>query len=275
MRNISILFTCLILLCSFSSCRKNNAYDLKSNVNVSNDVILSVSSFTTIFNLLIKARLDPSLALNGYTRIDGANITYDSVKREYDFGFGITLSPDSVQRTGKIKVVVTGDLLQKGSYAKVSFQNYYEDYGKVDGIDSIANEGVNAFSQIVFSVIGSQDTINKVYGGGFITYKMDCKYDALASSLISGGDILFLLRGSISGISSKGYDFSASIRDTLQDAFSCPWIKKGIIDVHLPDAQVTDGYIDFGSTNVCSDMIWYYFEGCAFKVIKNKFFLKN
>jgi hypothetical protein len=244
-------------------------------VNVSNDVILSVSSFTTIFNLLIKARLDPSLALNGYTRIDGANITYDSVKREYDFGFGITLSPDSVQRTGKIKVVVTGDLLQKGSYAKVSFQNYYEDYGKVDGIDSLANEGVNAFSQMVFSLTGSQDTINKVYGGGFIRYKMDCKYNAPASSLVFGGDILFLLRGSISGISSKGYNFSASIRDTLQDAFSCPWIKAGIIDVHLPDAQVTDGYIDFVSTNVCSDMIWYYFEGCAFKVIKNKLFLKN
>ncbi len=275
MKKISILFTGLIVLCLFFSCRKNNAYDLKPNVNVSNDVILSVSSFTAIFNILIKARLDHSLAENGYTQIDGANIIYDSVKREYDFGFGSTLSPDSVQRSGTVRVVVTGDFLQKGSYAKVSFQNYYEDYGKVDGIDSIANEGTNAFSQLVFSVFVSQGTITKVYGGGIINYTMNGNYKTTASSLVPGGDILFLLQGSISGISSKGHNFSASIRDTLQDDVSCPWLKGGIINVHVPDAQVTDGYIDFVSSDGCSDVFWYYFEGCAFKVIKNKLYLKN
>jgi hypothetical protein len=275
MKKTLIFFIVLILFCLFYSCRKNSTYDLKPNVNVANDVILSVSSFTAIFNLLIKARLDPSLASHGYTHIDGANINYDSVKREYDFGFGSTISPDSVQRTGTVKVVVSGDILQKGSYAKVSFQNYYEDSGKVDGIDSIANEGANVFSQMVFSVYVFQGTINKVYGGGTITYDMNGKYKTTASSLVPGEDILFLMQGSISGISSKGHTFSASIRDTLQNVFSCPWIKDGIIDVHLPDAQVPDGYIDFISTDGCSDVIWYYFEGSDFKVRKNKMYLKN
>lgn len=100
MKKKSIIFTGLILLCLFYLCRKNSTYDLKSNVNVANDVILSVSSITAIFNLLIKARLDSSLVLTGYAQIDAANITYDSAKREYDFGFGTRISPDSVQRTG-------------------------------------------------------------------------------------------------------------------------------------------------------------------------------
>jgi hypothetical protein len=104
---------------------------------------------------------------------------------------------------------------------------------------------------------------------------MNGNYKTTASSLVPGGDILFLLQGSISGISSKGHNFSASIRDTLQDDVSCPWLKGGIINVHVPDAQVTDGYIDFVSSDGCSDVFWYYFEGCAFKVIKNKLYLKN
>ncbi len=275
MKRTSIYFMSIILFCLFFSCGKNNSYDLKPNVNVANEVILSLSSVTTIFNLLIKARLDPTLALNGYTHIDGANIIYDSMRREYDFGFGTTISPDSVQRTGTVRVVVTGNLLQKGSYAKVSFQNYYEDSGKVDGNDSIANEGVNTFSQMVFAVYGFHDTINKKYGGGIITFNLTAIYKTTASSLVPGADILFLLQGSISGLSSKGYVFSASVQDTLLDAFSCPWIKGGIMDVHLPAAEVTDGYIDFVTSDGCSDVIWYYFEGCAFKVRKNKFYLKN
>jgi hypothetical protein len=275
MKKISILLLGIILLFLFQSCKKNKSYDLGPNVNTSNDVILSLSSYTAIFNLLIKARLDTSLAKHGYASIDSANITYDSLKMEYDFDFDLAISPDCIKRSGRIAVLVSGDILQKGSYARALFQSYYEDNGKVDGIDSIVNEGINAFGQVVFSVIFSHGTINKAFGGGTINVEINGKYKTLSSSLVSGNDILFLVQGNISGLSSKGYTFSASIRDTLQDSFSCPWIKGGIIDVHVPEAEIPDGYIDFVTGDGCSDVIWYYFNTSEFNVRKNKFYLKN
>ncbi len=275
MKKNLILLLGIILLFFSQSCRKNNSIDLNPNVNVSNDVIISISSYTAVFNLLMKARLDTSLAMYGDVWIDNAYITYDSLKMEYDFNFYSIKSPDSVRRSGRIAVLVSGDILQKGSYARVFFQNYLEDYGKVDGIDSITNEGVNAFGQVVFSDNLSHGSITKFIGGGTISVDITSKYKTPASSLVSGMDILFLVEGNISGLSSKGHTFSASIRDTLQDSFSCPWIKGGIIDVHIPEAEIPDGYIDFVADDGCSDVIWYYFNTSEFKVWKNQFYLKN
>jgi hypothetical protein len=275
MKKIFLLLMGIILLFFFQSCKKNKAYNLAPNVNVANDVILSSSSFTTIFNLLIKARLNPSLTLNGYATIDGANVTYDSAVPEYVFGFGSALSPDSVQRNGSIIVLMSGDILQKGSYAKVSFQSYSEDNGKVDGDDSITNEGVNALNQIVFSDYVSNGTMVKRISVGTINVNINSTYKALNSTLVPGGDILFLIKGTFSGLSSKGHPFSAYILDTLQDSFSCPWIEGGIINVHVSDSQVPDGYIDFVSSDGCSDVIWYYFDDSSFKVRKNQYYLMN
>ncbi len=275
MKKISLLLAGILLLFFFQSCKKNKAYDLRPNVNVSNDVILSVSSYTTIFNLLIKARLDPSLTLNGYAFFDGANIFYDSVTPEYEFGFGSYLSPDSVQRSGWITVLMSGDMLYKGSYAKVSFLNYFEDYGMVSGTDSIVNEGVDALNQMVFSDHISNGSIDKGLGGGVIIVNINTTYKAPNSTLIPGGVILFLMQGTLSGVSSKGHPFSAYILDTLKDAVSCPWIEGGIINVHVSDAQVQDGHIDFISSDGCSDVIWYYCDDSSFKVRKNKYYLKN
>ena len=265
-----------ILLLLFISCKKvtNTHTDLNPNVNSSNDVILSLSSYTTLFNRIIKARLDTSLAHSGNAFFDGAIVTYDSTLNEYIFAFG-PACPDSVLRSGEISVKVTGDLLQKGAYAKAYFGNYYEDYGKVNGADSITNLGINNEGQMVFSMNVSRGTINKNYGGGTISVEINSTFKGVVSSLTSGSDLVFLLSGNISGISSKGHGFTGVIRKTLQDSFNCPWITAGIIDMNVPESEIPDGYIDFVSADGCSDVIWYYFNNSSFMVHKNKNFLKN
>ncbi|MGA3014991.1 MAG: hypothetical protein ABSD71_13265, partial [Bacteroidales bacterium] len=168
MKKLYLLLIVIILAGTNQSCRKNTVYNLTSDVNVANDVILSVSSYTAVFNLLIKSRLNSSLMTSGSTYIDGAYITYDSVSHEYKFVFGTQISPDSVQRSGWIIVDLSGDLLRQGTYAKVTFWNYYEDYGEVSGNDSIVNEGTNALSQVVFHDYITHGTMDKGLGGGII-----------------------------------------------------------------------------------------------------------
>ena len=275
MKKLYLLLILIIVAGINQSCRKNTAANLSSDVNVSNDAVLSISSYTSIFNLLIKARLNSSLTSRGYAFIDGANVTYNSGIPEYDFGFGSQLSPDSIQRTGWIKIIMSGDILLQGSFANVSFHNYYEDYGMVNGTDSIVNEGTNALNQMVFHNYILQGNIDKGMGDGILTVNLNEKLKIPASSLVQGHEILFLIQGTISGKSSKGYTFSATTRDTLLNSLSCPWINGGIIDVNIPDVQVPGGYIEFGKTKGCSDIIWYYFENSAFRVKKNKYYLSN
>lgn len=275
MKKISAVLLSSFLLICFCSCRKNKSIDLNPDVNVANDVILSVSSYTNILNFLVKARLDTSLARQGFAYIDSAYTTYDSIKREYDFNFSMTMSPDSVRRSGQIAVIVSGDILQKDTYAHVFFHDYYEDYGRVAGTDSIRNQGVDNSSRMVFSDNVTGGSMEKLLGGGTIRVKLDGTYKAVASSLFAGGNIQFFFRGNISGVSSKGYSFSASTSDSLVDSFTCPWIKGGIINVSIPDANVKEGYIDFLAGDGCSDLICYYFDTSKFRVWKNQYYLQN
>jgi hypothetical protein len=211
----------------------------------------------------------------GHTAIDGAYVSFDSAKMQYHFSFYGAVSPDSVTRTGDIRVKVTGDILQPGSSAAVIFDNYYEDRGLVSGNDSITNEGINSQSQMVFLNKISNGYIFKYYGSGAILVNLSNKYETSPSSLVTGQDILFLVSGSIAGQSSASYDFSASIRGTLEDAFSCPWIRSGIIDMQVPAAEVPDGYIDFVAGDGCSDTLYYTFNESVFKVLKKALWLKN
>ncbi|MCX6247961.1 MAG: hypothetical protein NTW10_09520 [Bacteroidetes bacterium] len=275
MRKFSILAAGIILLLSYGSCKKNKSIDLNPDVNAANDVILSVSSYTTIFNLMIKARLDHDLLTTGMAMIDKAVATFDPEKMEYGFTFLGDISPDSVRRSGNIRIALSGDILLKGSSALLTLKDYYEDEGLVGGTDSIFNEGVNGTGHLVFSNHVSGGVINKAVEGGTIHVSMVLSFSAPSSSLVSGQDILFLEQGTLSGLSSKGHSFSASFRDALQDALSCPWLKNGIIDLQVSDTDLPDGMIDFMTADGCSDVIWYYFGNSEFKVRKNKFFLKN
>ena len=274
MKKFYLLLSLFILMLPHYSCKKNTSCDLNPNVNSSNDVILSLSSYTTIFNLIIKARLDSSITHLGYGAVEGAQVLYNSTLNEYQFLFN-NLCPDSVLRSGVINVKVTGDLLQQGSFARVYFENYYEDFGKVNGTDSIANEGVNSSGQMVWSMHVSGGNINKAYGGGEISLDINATFKVAVNDLSYGSDIVFLVKGNMAGISSKGYEFHASVRDTLRDSFSCPWIKDGIVDLHIPGSEIPDGTINFMSESGCSDVFWYYFGNSSFRIHKNKEFLKN
>ncbi|MCX6245509.1 MAG: hypothetical protein NTU98_12515 [Bacteroidetes bacterium] len=275
MKRAAILLLGLIILFFGQSCKKNESFDLLPDKNVANDVILSISSYSTIFNLLIKSRLNAEVQNTGHATIDGAGITYDSTKRQYRFTFYGVPCPDSVERFGVIRVNLSGDILQTGISARVIFDYYSEDRGTVTGIDSIVNEGINPQGQMVFLNTVRYGYMNKYYGPGAILANLTNRYKADAASLTGGQSIVFLVSGAISGQSSRGYSFNASIRGTLQDAFSCPWIVGGIIDVEVPSAEVPSGYIDFVTGDGCSDTLYYTFNESLFKVLKRKLWLKN
>jgi hypothetical protein len=275
MKKTEVLLLCILLLAYSVSCRKNNTYDLRPNVNVANDVILSISAFSHVFNLLIRARLDSSVVHTGSGYIDGAAVRYDSSERKYYFEFNGLVYPDNVERSGNLEVKVSGDILQSGSYATVVFRDYYEDGGKVSANDSIHNNGINSQGQVVFSDYITSGSMFKYYGGGTIQVKISTLYKTVPASFAGDRDILFLVRGGISGHSSGGYSFTAPIRDSLTDALTCPWIEGGIIDIRISGVQVPEGTIDFVSSDGCSDTLCYYFNGNAYKVLKNALNLKN
>lgn len=245
------------------------------NVNVSNDIVIAQSSYTWAFNLLIKARLDPVLTATGYSVIDNANVTFDAAAGEYYFDYFTVKCSDSVVRTGRIHAKLTGDLLQQGSFCHIFFQNYSEDYQAINGNDSIYNKGVNASNLMVFDDVISNGLISIYPGNGAITFNAVNQFKTNSTSLAGGQDILFLITGSSSGLSSGNYAFTASVRDSLLDSFSCPWIKGGIIDVHVPGVDVTDCTIDFIAGDGCSQLLYYYINGILIKLLKNKDYLKN
>jgi hypothetical protein len=172
-------------------------------------------------------------------------------------------------------VNLSGDILQPGTSASVIFDYYYEDHGMVTANDSIVNEGINPQGQMVFLNTVRYGYMFKYYGPGAILANLTNRYKVDAASLTGSQNIVFLVSGAVSGSSSRGYEFNATIRGTLQDSFNCPWIEGGIIDVEVPAAEVPSGYIDFATGDGCSDTLYYTFSESLFKVLKKKLWLKN
>jgi hypothetical protein len=107
-----------------------------------------------------------------------------------------------------------------------------------------------------------------------ITWSSERQFSTDANSFAQPGNIIFLMEGTCTGISSKDYSFSATL-NTLTDNINCPWILDGIIHLSIPDAGYTTGTVDFIPNDGCSNKLLYTFEGHIFYLWKNERYLKN
>jgi len=257
------------------SCHKNTEVDLKPNMNVANDVVISECAYKYIFNMIVKAQINPALKANHVTWIDSAWVSYNTSESEFVFEFSGKMCQDSVQRSGKFEAEFDSSFLKPGSTTMVLFDNYYDGTNRIDGTDSIVYNGITTGKRMVFTNYIEHGTILKGSANyTTITWSSERQFSTDANSFAQPGNIIFLMEGTCTGISSKDYSFSATL-DTLTDNINCPWILGGIIHLSIPGSGYTTGTVDFITNDGCSNKMKYTFEGNTFYLWKNPQYLKN
>jgi len=264
MKNLVIFLFGLALLFAGTACKKNQSYDLKPNLNVANDNILSHRPFINVFNMIVKASRDSALQQQHHSLIDSASVTLSPDNKKLTFIYSGTLCPDSVRRKGGFEVVLDTSFFVEGTKAFVTFKNYFEDSHYIIASDSMIFSNSTSDSKMVYTnyisdALITKDSLRVIHWNGLITF-------TLPPEILQNGNnpVQIEVNGSATGISSMGYGFRSTITSSLLEYLDCPWILDGKMELFIPDAVIRGGTIGFISKTTCNNLIDYDFEGTVY-----------
>lgn len=257
------LLLCSILFILFYSCNKNNDNNTNNSdsetttasdysfAQTTNDDAASMSSQTEDDRL--SGSFGGSVTDSSYSLLLGSctTISLDTVAMPHlltiDFGSTNCLCFDGKYRRGKIIVSFIKRYRDSGSSHTIAFSNYYVNNYKVEGTQTVVNNGHNAKGNITFSIQTSSvitDTTGKQ-----LTFTSTRTREWIAGESTIGlhgwSDDVYSITGSASGTSFNGASYSANITSPLLIALSCRWVEQGTI-AFTPSGELTRT-IDFGS----------------------------
>jgi len=156
------LMVAALAIISFTSCTKNPVIDQES-LDFADDEALSDAVFEDVFNTVDNADIILEDFQKGEASKTVVADTCPTVTIDHpvdaiwpktitiDFGTEC-IGPFENTRSGKIIIVVTGRRLDPGSKKTVTFDNYYFNGIKVEGIKEVENLGLNNNQNMEFSV---------------------------------------------------------------------------------------------------------------------------
>ena len=184
-----------------------------------------------------------------------------------DFGDTNCLCYDNKNRRGKILVEISDRYRNFGSTYIVTFDNYYVNDYKVEGMKTVVNNGENQAGNLYYSVTVSDAQITKP-DGGIIAWNSDRIREWIAgeSTLLWIYDDEYLITGSSNGTNSNNEAFTITIITPLNVLVGCPWIRSGIIDIEITNLPTIT--VDYGD-GTCDPNAIAIINGISYPFIMN------
>jgi hypothetical protein len=160
-----------------------------------------------------------------------------------DYGTGCTGFYDNT-RSGKIIIEVTGPRRLEGSKRTVTFDNYYFNGMKVEGVKEFENLGLNDNQNVVIKTTLTNGKII-LPDGKTIEREAAHEKEWVAGFLTPGiWDDECLITGTASGINAEGTPYIRTIISALHWKRVCAFIVSGIIRI---EAEGTEPFeLDYG-----------------------------
>lgn len=244
----------LICSCTKNSSTTNNNDDNETQTTADNMLAQSIhDDVTTVTAQSEDNGVGGTLADSsfGYLLSPCATISLNLASSPHqltiDFGNTNCKCLDGKYRRGKILVSFTGLYADSGSSHTISFDNYHVNNYKVEGTQTVSNNGHNSKGHLTFS-IDINSTITDT-SGNKLTYISARTREWVAGESTNGLfgwlDDVYSITGNASGTSFNGTSYTAKITSPLIVALNCRWIESGKIEFK-PDASLTRT-IDFGN----------------------------
>jgi len=183
-----------------------------------------------------------------------------------DFGATNCKCLDGKYRRGEILVSFTGLYKDSGSSHTIGFDNYYVNNYKVEGTQTVTNNGHNNDGHLTFSV-DINSTITDT-SGNKLTYISARTREWIAGANTTGLfgwlDDVYSITGTANGTSFNGTAYTAKITSPLIVALNCKWIESGKIDFKPNDSLTRT--IDFGNGD-CDNKATVDVAGLSFNIL--------
>ncbi|MCK5823062.1 MAG: hypothetical protein KAG95_03600, partial [Bacteroidales bacterium] len=256
------LFSAILLfgIFSFSSCKKD---EIDSDTTSSEDNSLAENMFEDVFKVV-----DETLKSND---LDGTKsyiyhhnygdcgvVTIEPAGRgvfpktiTIDFGDTNCVGDNGVSRRGKIITIITDYYRNAGSVRTTTFDNFYINDYKIEGIKTVTNQGRNEADHMYYTIEVSNGSITSPEGEE-ITWQSNRTREwiegeettVLTDGLAGILDDVYLITGSSSGVNRFGKSYTITITKALRVAADCFWISEGAIEIAPEDKKIRT--LDYG-----------------------------
>jgi hypothetical protein len=256
MKTKILLMIAALAIFSFSSCTKEPAID-EASLNLADDDAVSDAVYEDVFNTVDNAdiildKLQKGGAAKSVIAADSCPlITIDHPSDgvwpktiTVDFGSGCEGLYENT-RAGKIIIVVTGPRMETGSKKTVTFDNYFFNGIKVEGIKEFENMGFNNNQHLVMSLTltGGKLTLPD---GKTIQREFEHQREWLAGLLTRNiWDDECLITGTATGVNIKGVAYSNTITTPLHWKRVCRFVVSGVVKIEREGFEAVE--INYGT----------------------------
>ena len=167
------------------------------------------------------------------------------VKIVIDFGAGCT-DNNGHTRYGKLITVYTGKLINAGSVATTTFENFKIDSLAITGTHKITNSTASGSNQRQFTIDVIEGKVTRPNGNYFKWNSHRVITQVEGNATPAPIDDVFTITGSAHGRVLRGnllYAWNSEIIEALRKRFNCPWISKGVIKVRRETLPVTSPWV--------------------------------
>jgi hypothetical protein len=251
------MITAIVVL-SFNSCKKESKTIDQTSVDLADDDAVSDAVYDDVFNTadnatIILDQLGKSVEAKSATVLADScpTITITNPAAALwpkvvtvDYGSGCTGFNDNT-RSGKIIITVTGPRLQVGSTRTITFDNYFFNGIKVEGIKVLENKGYNSNQNLIISVklTGGKLTLPD---GKTIERSFDHQREWTAGLLTKNiWDDECLITGTATGKNINGVTYTNTILTALHWKRACRFIVSGVVKIERDGKPTVE--LDYGT----------------------------
>jgi len=183
----------------------------------------------------------------------------------YDFGPTDCLGSDGRSRRGIVFIHATGEWRLPGTVVTITFDDFYLDNHKVEGVKVITNEGRNAANNLVYGVDVSNAKITKP-DNTFLTWASQREHEWIEgeATILNPYDDGYMISGSYAGVSSGNENYTIDIITPLYIHMSCQWIRSGVLDINIDGMSTIR--VDYGS-GACDPNAEIFYEGQTYPLV--------
>ncbi|PLX01628.1 MAG: hypothetical protein C0594_12795 [Marinilabiliales bacterium] len=272
MKTKKIIITVISIVFSLSllSCNKTNETiettpeqqsDQKDEKAASDAVTVAKEETTTqfifadVFNQVDKAVKETNGDLNGGSKSNKSGYPNFSITPfdltswpktvTIDFGSQNYLCEDGIQRRGKIIVETSDWYANEDCITTISFDNYFVNNYKVEGLKTITNNGRNNAGNINYTVEVEDAIITSPDGyQNYWSSTRNHEWTAGESTVLNPYDDEYDVTGYANGTNSEGTEYTITIVEKLNYLVGCEHTRSGIIDIDIEGLPTIT--VDFG-----------------------------
>ncbi len=278
-KNLIILFVAFSLLMMYS-CKKEETIIIDNRTTSTKDNGIAENLFADIKRVIEEAVNDEgqsgkneSYSFGGCATVTTTpawpDTTYPKVM-EIDFGSTNCTGVYGINRRGILAVTISDRYRNQGSILTVQPQNYFINDIKVEGTNTLTNQGLNANNNLEFNVnvVNGKITYTDNTITTWVSTRTNEWIQGDTTNLFTHGlagicDDVYLITGAANGINRNGLSYSVNITSPLRKEVCCRWLVSGTLDI-IPDGFSTR-VVDYG-TGTCDNQLAVTINGNTYYV---------